>query len=169
MRTPSPLLLLALAALLLAAGVQAQTPPVTVELTSFLVTEEIGADDEIVERFEPAVAARPGDVIEYRLRFVNASDAPLEPASTAVVGPVPAGTAYLAGSATDAGDLARFEASLDGAAFAVPPLLVTVEDDQGERVEVEADPSLWTAVRWVVLEPLAPEAAFEASYRVEVR
>lgn len=163
-------LLRALLVSLLACAAMAQgDEPVQVDLEAFLVRTVTLQDGTTEERFSPATRARPGQVIEYRLAVTNTDELPLPPESVRVVGPVPEGTAYVADSAAPIAGAARLEASLDGATFAVPPLLVTVTNEAGEEVEVEADPADWAALRWVVLEPLEPGQGLRLVYRVTVR
>ena len=148
---------------------QADPDPVSVELTAFVVTEVVLDDGRVTEEFAEAQAVFPGQVIEYRLTATNRSGAILPAGRLALVGPVPAETRYLADSATATGPDGRLEASLDGEAFAEPPLLVTETDAEGREVEVEADPGDYRALRWVVLRALQPDEEIVLRYRVVVR
>lgn len=168
-RHPMALAMLALfAASSLALG-QDAAEAVTVTLESFVVSVETQGDGSVVERFAEASTAFPGDTIEYRLVAVVAADIDVAAGSLTLVGPVPEGTEYLLGSATPTSDELELEASLDGASFDVPPLLVTVTDAEGREVTVEADAADYLALRWRVLRPLGIGDTITVAYRVVVR
>ena len=150
-----------------AQGAQEQTQPLAVTLESFLVTTVTLDDGSTEERFSSAETAEPGAVLEYRLNVENVGDATL-PEGLALTGPVPAEVRYVP-SATPA-EGARLQFSADGGAtFSEPPVMVTVTNEEGEEEEVVADPSQYSAVRWLLLTPLAPEAKLDFRYRVTVR
>src|SRR3984893_5614097 len=128
--------LLLAVALGLAGGAWAQPA----QLTSELRVERV----EIVDGkavFKPAQLSKPGDVLEYRVRYTNRS-------ASAVTGlvanlPIPAGTTLVARSELPPGVLA----STDGAHFAPPPLLRTVRQADGER-QVPVPSAEYYVVRW---------------------
>lgn len=156
--------------LLLGLVAWAQVEPISITLEAFIVSEATREDGTIEEQFVEAELARPGDIIEYRLTVTNTSDATIPPGNLSLVGPVPESTRYLAGSATISAELARFDVSLDGGeSFAELPILIIVTNEQGEEVEVEAGPELYTALRWTLLAPLAPQASLTFVYRVIVQ
>lgn len=138
---------------------------VTVTLEGYIVTTETHDDGELVEVFELAEEAQPGDLVEYRVVLSNASEANVTDA--AAVGPVPASTFFLADSATqEATYLTEF--SVDGSDYAQNPVITIINDD-GEEEEVVAAPEDYTSVRWTLSEPLEPQASHSFSYRVQVR
>ena len=148
---------------------EAEPDPIAVELTAFVVTEVVRDDGSVIEEFAEAEAVFPGQVIEYRLSATNQTGAVLPGGRLTLVGPVPAQTRYVAGSATSAGAEWRLEASLDRESFAEPPLFVTETDAEGREIEVEADPGDYRALRWVVLRALQPDEEIVLHYRVVVQ
>ena len=131
----APLLLAA--ALGLAGGAWAQPA----QLTSELRVERV----EIVDGkavFKPAQLSKPGDVLEYRVRYTNRS-------ASAVTGlvanlPIPAGTTLVARSELPPGALA----STDGARFAPPPLMRAVRQADGSERQVPVPIEEYRALRW---------------------
>src|SRR6202521_3132343 len=117
----APLLLLA-AALGLAGGAWAQPA----QITSDLRVERV----EIVDGktlFKPAQLTKPGDVLEYRVKYTNRS-ASAVPGLVANL-PIPAGTTLVARSEPPPDVLA----STEGTHFAPPPLMRTVRPADGAR------------------------------------
>lgn len=144
--------------------------PVAVSLEAYLVTTATRDDGTVEEVFAEADAARPGQVVEYRVTVRNVSDETLPAATVAVTGPVPATTSYLADSATPSDEAARTEFSADGgASFAEPPVVIVVQDENGDDVERIVAPADYTAVRWTLLEPLDAGAQRTFVYRAQVR
>lgn len=143
---------------------------VEVALEAYIVTTVVGDDGSKSEEFQQADAARPGQVVEYRVVVTNVSGDMLPAASVAVTGPVPANTMYLDGTATEDGEAYRTEFSADGGeTFSQPPVMMLVTNDAGEEEEVIADPELFSSVRWTFLEPLNTDDVRTLVYRVEVR
>jgi uncharacterized repeat protein (TIGR01451 family) len=110
-------------------------------------------------------AARPGDVLRYRLTFTN-------PAAQQVRGvvlsdPVPAGLRFVSGSASaDRADVA-VEYSIDGGrSWAAQPMETVVVD--GQRVQRPAPPEKYTNVRWTVGGWVAPGATVIAEFDARV-
>jgi uncharacterized repeat protein (TIGR01451 family) len=131
----APLLLAA--ALGLAGGAWAQPPQITSELRVERV--EI-ADGKTV--FKPAQLSKPGDVLEYRVKYTNHSAS----AATGLVAnlPIPAGTTLLAGSELPPDALA----STDGAQFARPPLMRAVRQPDGSERQMPVPIEEYRALRW---------------------
>lgn len=147
--------------------------PLWLELSSQRVLQTTNAKGEVVEVFEPAADVAPGDVLEWRLVARNRSDATLE--DVALIVPIPAGTAYLPGSARALeldGTTVEPEFSFDGGAhFARPPLVkrvVVEKDGVKQEVEVEVEPEAYTHVRWLV-PALAPGQSVTVQLRTRVR
>ena len=162
-------LMLLLGVLAWAPAQQAEPDAVGVDLTAFVVTEVVDDDGSVSEVFTEAEAVFPGQVIEYRLLATNRSAALIPAGRLTLVGPVPPETRYLADSGSPGGPDWRLEASLDGDAFAEPPLFVSETDAEGREFEVEADPGDYRALRWVVLRPLQPDEEIVLHYRVVVQ
>ena len=140
----------------------AQDNPVSTRIESYvvsLVTGDGGEEEEFVE----SQTARPGQVVEYRVFVVNDGDTTLPPRAVVVTGPVPEGTSFLEGSATPSSEEVLTEFSADGQDFSEPPVLAA---SGGERSAV--DPEDYAAVRWTLLQPLAPGAEETFAYRVTV-
>src|SRR3984893_19276550 len=92
--------------------------------------------------FKPAQVSKPGDVLEYRVKYTNRS-------ASAVTGlvanlPIPAGTTLVARSELPPGVLA----STDGAHFAPPPLLRTVRQADGSERRESVPIEEYRALRW---------------------
>jgi len=146
------------------------TNPLAVTLEAYVVTVITKEDGATEEHFTEATEVEPGQVIEFRLLVQNQGEATLPTGTVMVTGPVPAGTRYLANSATPSSDVARTAFTADGGqTFSEPPVIITIVNADGEPEEVIAPPEQYTAVRWVVLTPLEPAQTLEFSYRVTVQ
>lgn len=148
--------LLLAAALGLAGGAWAQPA----QITSELVVERV----EIVDGktvFKPAQLSKPGDTLEYRVKYTNRSAS----AATGLVAnlPIPAGTTLLAGSELPPGVLA----STDGAQFARPPLIRSVRQPDGSERQVPVPIEEYRALRWN-LGTLAAGQSAQVQARVRV-
>lgn len=153
-------LLLAVAFLAAAAGATAQQradSPVQGALEQNLVT--VGADGK--EKLTPADRVKPGDLIEYRVRYTNKGSAPVN--DFAVTLPIPAGLELVAQSDAPRAPLA----SMDGATFKPVPLMRTVRKD-GREVTVPVPLAEYRALRWQAGQLGAGKVAqFSARARVE--
>lgn len=113
---------------------------VTVTLTANrMITKSGGA-----EVAAPATEARPGDVIEYRASYRNPGDSRVHGVSATL--PIPAGTEYVAHSASPAAPLA----SLDGLTFAPTPLTRRVRLADGHELIQEIPLAEYRALRWTL-------------------
>lgn len=164
-------------------GVATAQQPVTLELENWLVTTE-ATDDGPVERFQAALEAAPGDLVEWRLLAVNTGDELLT--GVALTIPLLPQTRYLPGTAVFryvAIDAAVADSNVPaegadalfssdgGQTFQLPPLTRTViETRDGEQIEVVQiiDPSEYTHAR-VVVPTLEPGSRYTFSLRTEVR
>ena len=136
-------------------------PSVTLKLSGSIVGK--AADGRPTLTPVDEAAPKSGDEIEYDIAASNAGTTPA--LHLVPVGKIPAGTAYVAGSAKGVGAHAEF--SLDnGKTWSATPT-VTVKDASGATLVKKADPSLFTAVRFVSDAGLAPHRS--AVYRYEVR
>ena len=136
-------------------------------LEAFLVDSVTQDDGTVEEVFLQADTARPGQLVEYRVLVKNISDALVSSGSSVVTGPVPAGTTFLAGSASSEDAEVMFSAD-GGQSFSMPPVMIMVTNDEGEEEEVEASPEMYTAVRWRILKDMAADEEMILIYRVTV-
>jgi uncharacterized repeat protein (TIGR01451 family) len=144
-------------------GIASAKPNVTLKLTGSVVTKAADGHTMLtpVEKSQP----KAGDEIQYDIVAANAGDSPAM--RLVPVGKVPAGTAYIAGSAK--APRARAEFSLDGGkTWSVAPT-VTVKQPDGTTVVKKADPSIYTAVRFVTEGAIAPHQAAAYTYEVRVK
>jgi uncharacterized repeat protein (TIGR01451 family) len=161
--------LLAASFLVIAVWSLAQDNPVQVTLEGYLVTVVTKEDGKQEEQFSEATTATPGQVIEYRIKVQNVSNETLPASNALITGPIKAETTYIADSATATSSEAKLEFSADnGATFAEKPLIEKT-NDQGEKEMVEALPEEYTAARWAILVPLAPQQTLIFTYRVTVK
>ena len=164
------LLLASLAPFAVLPLVIAQDDKVDVTLEAFIVTTVTEDDGTVTENFRQAEAARPGDLVEYRVMVKNVSEETLAAGTVAVTGPVPTGTVFLAESATPSSSAYRAEFTANaGDTFSEPPVMIMVTNDDGEEEEVMAEPEQYNAVRWTLLDPLDAGQELMLSYRVEVQ
>lgn len=94
-----------------------------------------------------AKGVQPGDEIIYTLNYVNSGT---DAAKDVVISdPIPAGTSYIPGSASETGDLTF---SIDkGKTFKKPTLLTyEVKGSTGKREKKVASPEDYTDVRWTI-------------------
>jgi uncharacterized repeat protein (TIGR01451 family) len=108
----------------------------------------------------------PGEKILYKVELTNQGDQ--EARKPMALGPVPAGTAFVPGTASTGADL-KIDYSLDGGkTFAEKPT-VQVTGKDGKLQVVPAPPERYTTIRWTWDTPLAPGATSTVSYQVQVR
>lgn len=133
--------------------------PVSVKLEIFVVSEVDGQ-----EKLTAATTARPGQIVEYRLTARNEGETTLPAGTVVITGPVPDGTTFVANTATPSSETLLTEYSINGETYGEPPLIV--ETDTAERTV--AEPNLYKAVRWTLLEPMEPSRESAFIYRVLV-
>jgi uncharacterized repeat protein (TIGR01451 family) len=144
-------------------GVVSAKPIVSLKLTGSIVSK--AADGHVVLTPVDKVQPKSGDAIEYDIVAANAGDSPA--LRLVPVGKIPAGTAYVEGSAK--APRARAEFSLDGGKTWSASPTVTVRQPDGTMVVKKADPSLYTAVRFVTEGAIAPHQSAAYSYEVRVK
>ncbi len=144
-------------------GIASAKPSVTLKLSGAIVSKAADGHTTLtpVEQSPP----KSGDEIEYDIAANNAGTSPA--LRLVPVAKVPAGTAYIAGSAKAAG--ARAEFSLDGGKTWSSSPTVTVKAPDGTMVLRKADPALYTAVRFITDGALAPHRSAVYSYEVRVK
>ncbi len=136
-------------------------PVVALKLTASIVHRD--ADGS--EKLSPAtgVTLKPGDVVRYEIVATNTGDVAAQ--GVRPLDPVPAGTAYVAGSAGGSG---KVEFSLDhGKTWSAVPM-VTVHTADGDKL-VKADPATYTTVRWTLPAALKPGASAHFVFDVTVK
>ena len=160
---------IALVLVALFSAVLAQTDnSLEVNLEAYIVSTQTKEDGNSEELFSAAETARPGQIVEYRVNVQNVSDQSLPANNAAVTGPIPAGTIYLADSASS--DSALLEFSADGGqSFSLPPVMMTVVNEEGEEIQVEAKAEDYTALRWSISKTLEPQENLIFVYRVIVK
>jgi uncharacterized repeat protein (TIGR01451 family) len=108
----------------------------------------------------------PGEKILYTVDLTN--DGGQSARNPVALGPVPAGTAFVPGTATTGPDL-KVDYSIDGGkTFSAKPT-VTVTGKDGRPQVVPAPPETYTTIRWTWGTPLPAGATASVSYQVQVR
>jgi uncharacterized repeat protein (TIGR01451 family) len=159
-------LALALPGLALAEPSPPQTksrPNVTLKLTGSLVSRNAGGQIKLTPI--EGVSSKPGDELEYDIAATNVGTVPA--LQFKAVAPVPAGTAYVQGSAK--APRARAEFSLDGGKTWSASPTVMVKGPNGTSVVKKADPSLYTTIRFVTDGAIAPHGTLQYAYEVRVK
>jgi uncharacterized repeat protein (TIGR01451 family) len=105
---------------------------------------QVGKNADGKEALLPTDKAAPGDTLEYQTLYQNQGQAAVK--SLAATLPLPAGLAYVAGSARPA----NAQASVDGKNFAPMPLKVMVKAASGKLEEQLVPYSDYRALRWNV-------------------
>jgi uncharacterized repeat protein (TIGR01451 family) len=144
-------------------GPASAKPSVTLKLTGSLVTKASDGRTTLtpVEKAKP----RTGDEIQYDIVAANGGDSPA--LRLVPVGRIPAGTAYVQGSAKAARAHAEF--SLDGGKTWSAAPTVRVRQPDGSTVVKKADPALYTAVRFVTDGAIAAHQTAAYVYEVRVK
>ena len=142
-------------------GIASAKPNVTLKLSGSVIAK--AADGKVVHA--PVASAKPGDQVEWQIAAVNAGDTPA--LKLATVEHVQAGTAFVGGSAR--GTHAHVEYSLDGGKTWSAAPTVTVKNADGTTAVKKADPSSYTALRFVSDGALAPKATDTYSYEVKIK
>ena len=110
----------------------------------------------------PAAAAKPGDLVEYRIVYDNKGSRPIR--DLRVNGPVPAGTTAVESSAQSS-VRSQLRFSHDGGVnWQAAPVRRWKAEGEGEVVP----PSQYSNVQWIAQEPLSTGGSQRYSYRVRV-
>jgi uncharacterized repeat protein (TIGR01451 family) len=109
---------------------------------------------EMVKRV-PADAVSPGETIYYTIHYANTGSAPAT--DLLVHDPIPEGTAFIPGSASERGAEVTF--SIDGGKTFKKPSLLTYEvrRDDGKTEKLVATPETYTHIRWKIKKIAAGE------------
>ncbi len=134
-------------------------PVVTLKLIAAVVQKDANGKDVVT----PATGApvHPGDRLRYQIVAANSGDQPalnVRPADA-----IPAGTAFVAGSASGDG---KVEYAIDrGSSWSAAPTIV-VHGKDGDHT-VAADPATYEAIRWTT--NLKPGATATFAFEVRVK
>jgi uncharacterized repeat protein (TIGR01451 family) len=152
-------LLIASVLLLLSAEVFAKS------LVSISITAEKEVTVNKVTKKVAATTINPGDMIFYTLNYINSGD---EAATSAVLDdPIPAGTAYIPGSAY--GEGAEIVFSIDGKSFKKPSLLTyEIKNRNGSMEKRTASPEEYTHIRWIIPK-IAAGAKGSVGFQVRIK
>lgn len=136
--------------------------PALAEVNSLMEAFRVVSDKDGREQFEEAKAARPGDLIEYRLTYSNTEANPVN--GLLVNGPVPAGTRYVGDSARSLKRASVRFSSDGGASWQQAPLKRKGADGK----DVVVPPEQYTHVQWTSGLPLEQGKPQSFIYRVRV-
>ncbi|WP_224984283.1 DUF11 domain-containing protein [Geomonas agri] len=152
---------LAVAAMPLAAWAQ---PKVSISIKAEKEVNVTAKGKQVKKRIA-AKGVQPGDEIIYTLNYMNSGT---EAAKDVVISdPIPAGTAYIPGSASDTADLTF---SIDkGKSFKKPTLLTyELKGSTGKMEKKVAAPEEYTDIRWTI--PQVPAGGKgSVSFKVKVK
>ena len=108
----------------------------------------------------------PGDRLLYNLEIANQGDR--EARNPVAFGPIPAGTAFVAGTATQGHNI-KVDYSIDGGkTYSASPTFTTLGKD-GKPQTVPAPVGRYTTVRWMWNSVLPAGEQARVSYQVQVR
>lgn len=164
MQYPKRFLLSLVAAALLFPAVALAAPQVQLSINAEKKVTVTENGEQVVKRV-PAAEATPGERVIFTISYENAGD---ETATNVVVNdPIPEGTAYVPGSATDLGEVTF---SIDGGKTYKKPSLLTYEvsNPDGTTEKRVATPEQYTHVRWQIPAIPAGEKG-EVSFQVQVK
>ena len=157
--------LAALIAMALATGLQAASGPEVQVRLSGSIQERPSSGVAWVTLKDGAQVA-PGEKILYTLDLAN--NGGQEARNPVALGPIPAGTAFVPGTASTGPNL-KVDYSIDGGkSFSEKPL-ITVTGKDGRPQTVPAPADRYTTIRWIWGTPLGAGAAASVSYQVRVR
>ena len=145
-------------ALIVGAAHAQSTSPIQGVLDQNLVTVGSGGKETLM----PAERVKPGDLLEYRVRYSNKSNAQVN--DFAVTLPIPRGLELVALSDSPRASLA----STDGSKFEPVPLLRKVTNADGVQITEPVPLAEYRALRWQVGQLAAGKSAqFAARAKVE--
>lgn len=124
------------------ASAQTAVSPAPKVVEAKLAVFHVGKNAEGKEALLAAEKAAPGDTLEYQTVYQNNSKSAVK--ALAATLPLPAGLAYVAGSAKPGNP----QASVDGNTFAAMPLKTMVKAPSGKLEEKLVPYSEYRALRW---------------------
>lgn len=124
-----------------------------------------GQEQVAWNEIQPDTTVQQGAVLRFQVRGKNEGDRPAE--KLAVIQPVPKGTVYAIGSATQ--NNAEVSYSIDGGKtfMAAPMIQVTLPNGKTEMQPAPAE--AYSHVRWTFRGAIAPQSGLEVAYEVSVR
>ncbi|PLX45143.1 MAG: hypothetical protein C0609_03950 [Deltaproteobacteria bacterium] len=141
-------------------------PSVKVEISAEKEVTLLEAGKEITKRL-PVDTSYPGDEIIYTLTYLNNGDAPAVGAT--LTDPIPEGTFYLSGSATDKGALLTFSADGGESYMPEPKVIITVKTPEGTMAQENAKPEDYTHIRWKLSASIPPGEGGSFEFKVKVK
>ena len=147
----------------LALPVMADDNPLKSSMEAYTV--ELDADGR--EVFSKADKAIPKQVIEYRLKYANESERPLN--KLAITGPIPSNTQYIADSAATMSRANLVVSIDDGENWESEPVVREVKQPNGQIERVIIPAEQYTHVRWQAASPLRGNSEQEYRYRVQIQ
>ncbi|NMA42224.1 MAG: hypothetical protein GX946_02450 [Oligosphaeraceae bacterium] len=140
---------------------QAPEQPLQSKMTAYLVTQDADKGEQLIATEQ----ILPGQTIEYALDYSNVSERDLTEIS--IIGPIPMGTFYLAGSAQPSKDSVPQFSVDDAQSFHLEPVKYMVKLEDGTEVEKIATADMYTQIRWQINRMQAGEK-LTLKYRVQV-
>ena len=122
-------------------------------------------DNQTIQ-IEQAGLLNPGEILHWTILSQNAGNAPAHNYKT--MGEIPAGTAYVAGSAKAGGDVAILFSIDQGKAFAAKPMVDQKQPDGSSR-QVPAPATMYSHIRYEWNDPLSEGKQVSATYKVRVK
>ena len=135
-------------------------PDVKVSLTG-----TVERDRQAIQ-LEKAGQLNPGEILHWTITSQNSGTAPAHHYKT--IGEIPAGTAYVPGSARAAGEPTIVYSIDGGQSYDARPLLEQKQPDGSVR-RVPAPPTMYTHIRFEWTEPLSEGKQLTAFYKVRVK
>lgn len=155
---------LLVALLLPAQGGAADGDKITMQLSAARqVVTEVAGKEQV--SFVAAERANPGDILRYRIEYVNSSSEAVY--NFAIVDPIPAGSLFL----TEKGDSGtRTMFSIDkGFSYHEPPLYYEEVGADGTVLKKKAGPERFTHIKWQFTEPIPPGQRGVVSFTAKVK
>lgn len=162
MQYPKKILITVLAAALLIPNAAWAKPKVDVVIVAEKEITVAENGKQIVKRI-PATESAPGEIVIYNIDYGNSGD---EPANSVVIDdPIPEGTVYVLGSATQTGEVTF---SIDGGkSYRMPSLLTyDITTTDGKKESRTASPDQYTHIRWQI-PTIAPGQRSTVSFKVK--
>ena len=130
-----------------------------------MLTGTVERENQAIE-IEKAGLLNPGEVLNWTILSQNTGNAPAHNYKT--VGEIPAGTAYVAGSAKAAGNATILFSIDQGKTFATKPTIEQKQPDGSSR-QVPAPTTMYTHIRYEWNDPLSEGKQVSATYKVRVK